>query len=133
MKKFLLFALMACAFIACENYEPKQSTKELNGKIIGTLGCYDEATKTTFYKGYFVETSDKDTVLSFNLDVKDSIEVRYGTYAITPILIPYPFSLTILEPSDPQYVRYTPPIEDTMHQPITINEIIQVIINPQKK
>lgn len=135
MKKFkyLFLAIMANVIVACNTNDPKQSI--YTGNVVGTLGCYDEATRTIFYKGYFVATSDNDTVLSFNLDVKDSIDVRYGNYAISPIKIPYSFTITILEPSDKQYIHYAIPIEDAMHQPVTkpLNEIKQVTINPWKQ
>ena len=132
--KFFLFVVMASAMMACNTNEPKQVSKTYTGNIVGTLGCYDEETGTIFYKGYFIETNDKDTVLSFNICVEDSIDVRYGTYTILPIKIPYPFTLTILDLNDKQYIHYVMPIEDAMHQPITtpINEINQVIINPCK-
>ena len=126
--KIFLFSVLALFFAACNTNEPE----ELTGKIVGTIGCYDEATRTTFYKGYFVETSNKDTVLSFNLDVLDSICVEYGTHVIQPFQIPYSFTITVLEPSDSCYIHYAPIVEDTFHQHITGNEI-QVIINPLKK
>lgn len=129
-KFFLLVALLAVVLGGCKPNEPEV----LTGRIVGTMGCYDEATRTTFYKGYFIETSNKDTVLSFNLDVQDSIYVEYGTRVIQPpIQIPYSFTLTVLEPGDPRYVHYAPIIDDTFHLHITTANEIQVIINPLKK
>lgn len=126
--KLFFIAVLAVVWAGCKPNEPEV----LTGKIVGTMGCYDEATRTTFYKGYFVETSKKDTVLSFNLDLQDSINVAYGTRVIQPIQIPYSFTLTVLEPSDPRYVHYAPIIEDAFHPHITIKNEIQVIINPCK-
>ena len=128
--KLFFIAVLAVVLAGCNNNEPEV----LNGKIVGTMGCCDEATRTIFYKGYFVETSNKDTVLSFNLDVQDSIYVEYGTRVIQPpIQIPYSFTLTVLEPGDPRYVHYAPIVEDAYHPHITTGNEIQVIINPLKK
>ena len=131
--KFFLLAVMAVMLVSCKGNEPELESKIHTGRIIGTLGCYDEATRTTFYKGYYIETSTKDTVLSFNLDVLDSIYIEYGSRVITPIQIPYSFTLTVLKSSDSRYIHYAPIIDDTYHQHITTANEIQVLINPLKK
>ena len=131
--KLFLFAIMAVTLVSCKRNEPELESKIHTGRIIGTLGCYDEATRTTFYKGYYIETSTKDTVLSFNIDVQDSIHVEYGSRVISPIQIPYSFTLTVLKPGDPRYINYAPIIDDTYHQHITTANEIQVLINPLKK
>ena len=114
MKKLFLFAIVTLAFVGCNTNNPEQ--KKYAGSIIGTLGCYDEDTRTTFYKGYIVETDEKDTVLSFNIDVRDSIDVRYGTYYVIPaVRIPYTFSILTLNMDDGRYVNYAIPIEDALH------------------
>ena len=111
--KLFLFAIMAVTLVSCKRNEPELESKIHTGRIIGTLGCYDEATRTTFYKGYYIETSTKDTVLSFSIDVQDSIYVEYGSRVISPIQIPYSFTLTVLKPGDPRYINYAPIIDDT--------------------
>ena len=125
----LLFAVMVGTFFsACNTNEPEVYT----GRIIGTFGCYDM--ENNFHQGLFIETNKKDVFLSFNLDVADSIVVLYGTYAISPIDLPYSFNVTILNENDERYVHYKLPLEDTMHQPITkpLDEIEQAIIIPCK-
>ena len=131
--KFFLLAVMAVMLVSCKGNEPELESKIHTGRIIGTLGCYDEATRTTFYKGYYIETITKDTVLSFNINVQDSIHVEYGSRVITPIQIPYSFTLTVLKSSDSRYIHYAPIIEDMYHPHITTANEIQVLINPLKK
>lgn len=134
MKKLFLFAMMAVLLVACEAKDPNPAARIYTGNIVGTLGCYDASTHTIFYKGYFIETDERDTVLSFNIDVEDSIEVKYGTYVIPSIKIPYSFTLITLDMKDKQYIHYEVPIDDAMHQPFSkpLNEINQVLINPCK-
>ncbi len=131
MKKIFLFASIAAMLcVACENKGPEQTTKICSGSIIGTIGCYGGDNNSTFYKGYFVETNNKDTVLSFNSDIKDTIDVPYGTYSISPINIPYLFYVTILKSTDSCYIHYAIPVEDGMHQPFpkSLDKVEQVII-----
>lgn len=130
LKMFVSLAVLAIIFASCGSNPPEQNI--YSGSIIGTLGCYDAETNSIFYKGYFIETTEKEVFLSFNLDVRDSIIVQYGTYAIPAIAIPYSFSVRVLKPSDAEYIHYAIPIEDDMHQPITTpsSEIKQVIITP---
>ena len=133
MKKCIFLAFVAMAFIACEK-SPDTPSKICSGHIFGTLGCTDEQHEN-FYKGYFIATNDNDTILSFNLDVKDSITVLYGTYRISHIEIPYSFTFSILKPTDSGYIHFAPPVEDAMHcPPITkpLDEIPQAIITPCK-
>lgn len=132
MKKLLIFVVFVTTIMtACSTNSPE---KIYSGKIIGTLGCYDEETMSVFYKGYFIETTEKEVFLSFHIDVKDSINVRYGTYAIPTIKIPYKFTVRTLKPSDKEYIHYAQPIEDTFHQPIATSsdKIEQVILTPIK-
>lgn len=133
MKKCMFLALVAMAFIACEK-SPDTPSKIYSGHIFGTLGCTDEQHEN-FYKGYFIVTNESDTVLSFNLDVKDSITVPYGTYSIRNIEIPYLFTISVLKLTDSGYIHFAPPVEDAMHyRPITkpLDEIPQAIITPCK-
>ncbi len=129
--KLFLLALVALLCAACE--KKTQENQELyTGHIFGTMGCTDE-NYTTFYKGYFIATNSKDTLLSFNLDVQDSISVSLGTHRIPDIEIPYSFYVTILTPSDKRYIHYALPIEDAAHQPVIISKSwdeIQALITP---
>ena len=142
-KLFLFIAAFSFVLIsACTPNNPEGAYKQCSGKIIGTFGCHDAETGSVFYKGYFIETTEKEVFLSFNLDVKDSIYVPYGTYALPArtendipavIPIPYSFYVRILKPDDPEYVHYAIPVEDTMHPPITVpsnTKIEQVIVTP---
>lgn len=97
MKKVYFFILTMMALVACEPTGPEPNSQICSGHIFGTLGCCDE-NYTTFYKGYFIATDDKDTILSFNIDVKDSIDVISGTHRISDREIPYSFYVTILTP-----------------------------------
>lgn len=122
-----VLAVLAVLLVACKS---KNEPKQYAGSIIGTIGCYDEETRSVFYKGYYIETNTKDTFLSFDLDVKDSIDVPYGTRAISAIPIPYSFLATVLKTDDDRYVRYAPIIQDAMFQPIVVHDEKQVIITP---
>ena len=131
MKKILLLAILVSILGACDRNEP---SKKCSGSIIATLGCYDEETRSTFYKGFFIATNHNDTVLSFNLNVNDSINVPYGICTTHIIPIPYSFSFTIIEPNDERYVHYAPIIQAALLPiiPKPLDEIEQVIITPIK-
>ncbi len=126
MKKVLFFILTTMTLVACEQTGLEPNSKICSGYIIGTLGCCDE-NYTTFYKGYFIATNDKDTILSFNIDVKDSIDVISGTHRISDREIPYSFYVTFLTPSDKRYIHFVMPVSDHMHQPVTISKTIDEI------
>ena len=126
-KIIIISAVLSMVLVACKS---KNDPRQYTGSIIGTIGCYDEETRSEFYKGYYIETNTKDTFLSFDLDVKDSIAVPYGKYAISAIPIPYSFLATELKPNDDRYVHYAPTIQDAMHQPITVQDEKQVTITP---
>lgn len=131
MKKVYFFILTMMALVACEPTGPEPNSQICSGHIFGTLGCCDE-NYTTFYKGYFIATEDKDTILSFNIDVKDSIDVISGTHRISDREIPYSFYVTFLTPSDKRYIHYVMPISNTMIQPKTtpLDKIPQTWITP---
>ena len=129
--KIILFAMLVL-MVACNQEQPVRNCK---GSIVGTLGCYDKETRTTFYKGYIILTSNNDTILSFNLDVNDTINVQYGeTDFSSPITIPYKFSYEILSSNDERYVHFADIIQDAMRPgpayPTCVNK--QAMITPCK-
>lgn len=133
MKKILLIVLAMLSLMACENKEKEKEQKLSKtgfGTIIGTLGCYEKQDKTKFHKGYFIKTNYNDTVLSFNIDVQDSIDVPYGINIIDSIDIPYIFKIRFLLPNNSNYVDFSIPLESGTNQQnlIAVNSIEQVQI-----
>ena len=115
--KLFLFAMLTLCLAAC-NQEPP--VRNCTGTIVGTLGCVNGENREIFYKGYIVVTNHEDTILSFNLDVNDSIYVIPGSIAILPITIPYKFSYEILKPNDERYIHYEIPAQDAYHRAFRI-------------
>ena len=138
-KLFLLLGI-ACALLACNNEEQVQSrTKQLpaseelttNGKIIATIGCYqDENNKkgSTLYKGCVIETADKDTFLTFNFE-QDLVDVNYGERVVFAD-IPFSFSYTILDKDDARYVTFDSPVQNAMLEgfPKPMDNLPQAVI-----
>lgn len=141
MKKVLLIALAMLSLVACENkgkgIEQKLS-KTCFGTIIGTFCCYEKQDKTKFHKGYFIKTyhisrtNYSDTVLSFDLDVQDSIDFPYGITMINSIDIPYIFKIHFLLPTNSNYVDFAIPLEYGTNQQIktSLKSIEQVQVEP---
>ena len=133
--KLLLFALlcfMLISLVACNTNDPQEHPRIHSGNVVGTLGCYSE-NHETFYKGYYVKTEVDSIYLCFSLEEIESLEVRYGNYAINPIAIPYKFIIEVLNEEDNRYVHYSLPTDDAMHQPVTAPyEIKQVLITRYK-
>ena len=126
--KIILFA-MVVLMTAC-NTEPP--VRNCTGTIVASLGCYDKETRETYYEGYIVITSAKDTILSFNLVVNDSIHRGYGIRRIYPDYeIPYKFSYKVLKSNDSRYVYYADIIQDAFHEGFPIPSK-QAIITPCK-
>ena len=133
--KFFLFAMVAVFFAACNSNEPEQSSQSYTGNIIATLGCKDEMDTSISYKGYIIEIDTKDTILTFNMDTKDSIFVQSGITVLHPaVTIPYSFSFKTLNSKDREYIHYTIPFQDAMREglPKPLHEIEQVLLIPNK-
>lgn len=119
--KIILFALLALALAACDQEQP---IRNCAGIIVATLGCYedenDKSDISTYHEGYVILTSNNDTILSFDLDVNDSIHRGYGILRIYPEYeIPYKFSYRILSPKDKRYVNFDAPSQDAFHPGFT--------------
>lgn len=139
-KKIFIFGFFIILLTACANKElelrsvtPDHTAS--GGEVIATFGCSD-TTKQMSYKGYIIATADKDTVLSFYVDIpNDWLERHCGVWELYPaILIPYEFSYTVVAPNDEHYVHYIIPAQDTMRPSalrINMNTIKQVIITPK--
>ena len=133
--KIILFAMLVM-MTAC-NTEPP--VRNCTGTIVATLGCYeDESNKkdqSTYHEGYVILTSNNDTLLSFNVNVKDSIHRGYGILRIYPYYeIPYRFSYRVINPNDKRYIHFDSPCQDTFRPGFTKppREIKQAIITPRK-
>lgn len=138
MKKILLIALAMLSLVACENKSKEQKLyKTCFGTIIGTFGCYDKQDNPQFHKGYLIKTyhisrtNYSDIVLSFDIDVQDSIDVPYGITMIDSIDIPYIFKIHFLLPTNSNYVDFAIPIEyGTQQTEISVKSIEQVQVEP---
>ena len=134
--KVIILMIVAGMLAACKSQEPQ---RENRGRIVGTLSCYD-AERENILKGYFIEINgsadgihyDK-TLLSFNIDVKDSIYVAWGSRVISPIALPYDFTYKIVSYGDEGYVKYEIPCESALEWcPFPPLETIwQVLIYPK--
>ena len=103
------------------------------GCAIAALVCQDENKET--HKGYIIETTEADTVLSFYIDVPNDVSgSEGGIWIFHPVIpIPYAFSVTILSPNDNRYIHYEIPAQNSMRPSdlnIDFNPIKQVLINP---
>ena len=112
--KLILLAMLTFVLAACDQEQP---IRNCTGIIVATLGCYeseyDKSDISTYHEGYVILTSNNDTILSFDVEVTDSIHRGYGMLRIFPEYeIPYKFSYRILTPEDKRYVQYDPPCQD---------------------
>ena len=136
---FLLLGV-SCALLACNNKEQVQSKTEqlpesdeltTRGKIIATFGCYqDENNKkeSAYYEGCVIETTDKDTFLTFNFE-QGLVAVNYGE-RIVSVDIPFAFAYTILDKDDDRYVTFDFPAQNAMLPmfPKPMDEVRQAVI-----
>ena len=135
MKKALLFFMFATtfwAFTACKHEEPREN----RGRIVGIFRCPDTEYKNIL-QGYFIEINGsneihyQNAILSFNIDVKDSLKVSdVGRIVISPIDIPYDFTYRIVESGDEGYVSWGDFAESAIHwTPFEVEK--QVLIYPK--
>lgn len=86
MKKYFLFAMMAILCVSCNINTPDNQSVKTYGKIVGTVGCFDvndERTLDEYRKAVVIETSNKDSLLSFTMDFEGlNVPFRYGTLSI---------------------------------------------------
>lgn len=133
----LTVLLFACNRIG-EDPQSSSSSEQLQnkasgGNAIAALVCQDGNNET--HKGYIIETADKDTVLSFYIDVPNDVSgSEGGIWIFHPVIpIPYAFSVTILSPNDNRYIHYEIPAQNSMRPSdlnIDFNQIKQVLISP---
>ena len=132
--KFILFAMLVM-ITACNG---DLSVKNCKGSIIATIGCYenenDKSDNNTYHEGYVIVTSKNDTILSFNLDIDESVHRGYGEYEISSASIPYKFSYEVLSPEDKRYIHFDSPIQNCLFPalPFSIAEMKQAIVTPCK-
>lgn len=140
----IVLPLLFLSLAACNTHQEPQEPSELSaqfqkgscdGRIIATLGCYDEETSSTYYQGYIIETTDNDTILSFylNSDIPslNAISVPYGETVLSQsISIPYTFSYAVIFPDDKRFIHFAPIIQDAMRPCLStpLEKIKQVII-----
>ena len=119
--KLILFAMLVLCLAACDQEQP---IRNCTGTVVATLGCYedenDKSDRSTYHEGYVILTSNNDTILSFDVEVMDSIHKGYGILRIFPYYeIPYKFSYKILNSNDKRYVRFDAPCQDAFHPGFT--------------
>ena len=133
--KLLIIAAVTLMLAACNTNQPETPLKRTSGKIVGVIGCFDvkdERTPDSYRKGVVIETADKDSLLSFTMDIKEfDLPFRYGTLSIVAVDIPYEFYYQEINQTDKEYVTIAPITEDAMHQPCPI-PVKQVKITPSK-
>lgn len=137
MKKFIpscFFIVFILLLATCKTDSPtrKQSSGP-KGVIIGTLGCYDKEYENVLH-GYFIDIDQKDTFLTFHLDMQEPILVQWGTRAIYEIEIPYRFTYRVLEPNDDMYVDFELPAESGDYESLCVDllTIKQIAIYPEQ-
>ena len=135
--RLFLLLVLACTLFACKNEEQVMSSSvQEQGRIIATIGCYqDESNKTEspYYEGCVIETMDKDTFLTFNLE-QDLVTVGYGERVVS-VDIPFAFKYTTLSKDDERYITFDLPLQNTMLQgfPKPLNEIQQALVTVKKE
>ena len=100
---------------------------KVGGKIVGTIGCYEENNSEIMLKGYFIVTDSNDSLLCFNIE--DSIiYVGYGCYGIDPIRLPFEFNFEYIRKNESDYVNFLLPLSDAMKQGIEVDKFKQAKI-----
>ena len=135
-KNVILLLAVAGMLAACKPQEPQ---RENRGRIVGTFQSYD-AERVNILNGYYIEINGSnegirydETMLSFNLDVKDSIHMEWGSRVISPIALPYDFTYKIVRAGDEGFVNFDIPLQTALGwQPFPpLDTIPQVLIYPK--